>query len=520
MPGDRDDREIFIPGDMEEIVDWALGDISTGFLDYATAYGISSGLPENIQNYVSQLETLKEPDMISNYFLLPSLSKSLQELNEDNYNVYGGLGPVYTAYSDVVFTMLEMVDSLVGDERDKILSDLRNGLSLDELFNNPPESLAKIISQKGFYAGTKKGVGNVFSQILKDHNKELFSAAGGAAAGTFAGFLVNALFNGKISYDDLANLGVTMVKEVSIAALKQDAENPSNYLKLIFKNVGEHEVNAYNNASTFIITFIANVTITALSKKGDFDFKEDLLDAGVNAGISTVSNIATKALVTAICESIGVSAAGGPATIAIAVTSGILAYFGSQVYEGIKTWWKTNGDGIPKEYQHMTNKELIELLHKNGIDFGVPKYPGCDCSAYDIANGLAKYGASEELITIVEVGVGAKVPVDNLFLDDEGTLTPEAQAIIDFFNNPGYAMSNRNNSDEDWREWSDNPESIPNGYSDRYNEQLGELFEIFEENKSISKDKNVDKMLDYFKANLSSGGSVIDFINSLRNGES
>ena len=105
MPGDRDDREIFIPGDMEEIVDWALGDISTGFLDYATAYGISSGLPENIQNYVSQLETLKEPDMISNYVLLPSLSKSLQELNEDNYNVYGGLGPVYTAYSDVVFTI-------------------------------------------------------------------------------------------------------------------------------------------------------------------------------------------------------------------------------------------------------------------------------------------------------------------------------------------------------------------------------------------------------------------------------
>ena len=165
--------------------------------------------------------------------------------------------------------------------------------------------------------------------------------------------------------------------------------------------------------ASFAVTFLANVA-TAMINGEDLDL-ELFGDAAVTAGINALSLM----IVDAVMAASGLGAIGGPGGVAIAAcgaaASALMSYGGKKFYEWLKFHCTHYGDGVPKKYEHMTNEEILEILNEAGYHFDVPKYG--EYSAYDIANTLAKKGASPELIAFVEAGAGGYAPVGSLFKD-------------------------------------------------------------------------------------------------------
>ena len=507
-----DQSEIFIPDDMNTRVEWALGDVTAAMQDFSTAYNICGSIIENVESYKEDLDSLGDSSVSDSFGNLSTIATKLNEFNETDFQTMGGLGTYYSMCADTVLTMLGMIDQLEGDARTKALDDLKNGKSIDYLFDHPSEELLQVLAKNGFTAAAKGGAKYVFSQIFE-------SSYGNALIGNGVGFVLDFVYDGKITLEDLAIFGVNLGKDTATVLASIDGSTKNTLFKEIAEGLGKHGPEIMNAGSSFLLAFTANVIIHAIKEGEDFGF-DDVGDAAVEAGIGVVSNVASKALVTALCEAIGISATGGPAMVGIAVVGSLLTYGGVKLYEYIKHCVSTNGDGIPKEYQHMTNEELLELMHQNGYSFGLPTYEGCSGSAFDLANTLSRYGASEELITFVEAGAGANVPVDCLYQDvKNGVVDAKTQAIIDYFFNSNFVTSD--NTDEYLRYYSGNPDQVYDGYADEYNEQIKELQAIFGPGGASSQNADLAELNDYLNDDFMYGnnGSVAENIEGTRSAQ-
>ena len=508
-----DQDEIFIPDDMNTRVEWALGDVTAAMQDFSTAYNICGSIIENVESYKEDLDSLGDSSVSDSFGNLSTIATKLNEFNETDFETMGGLGTYYSMCADTVLTMLGMIDQLEGDARKKALDDLKNGQSIDYLFDHPSEELLQVLAKNGFTAAAKGGAKYVFSQIFE-------SSYGNALIGNGVGFVLDFVYDGKITLEDLAIFGVNLGKDTATVLASIDGSTKNTLLKKIAEGLGKHGQGIMNAGSGFLLAFTANVVIHAIQEGKDFGF-DDVGDSAVEAGIGVVSNAASKALVTALCEAIGISTTGGPAMVGIAVVGSLLTYGGVKLYEYIKHCVSTNGDGIPKKYEHMTNEELLELMHQNGYSFGLPTYEGCSGSAFDLANTLSRYGASEELITFVEAGAGANVPVDCLYQDvKNGVVDAKTQAIIDYFFNSNFVTSD--NTDEYFRHYGLNPDQIYDGYADEYNEQVKELQAIFGLGGASSQNADLDALNDYLIDDFAYGkndGSVAEKIEGTRSAQ-
>jgi len=509
----QDNNSITIPDDLNERVEWALGDITTAVQDFSTAYNIAGGITTDVADYVAELNSVLEPyPEWSDGRGLVQIANNLLSSNESDFEFLGGLGTLYAMYSDVVLTMLDMIDSLEDQTRQKVLNDIKNGLSLDELFESPPAALASIMAEKGLSTGTRKGVQSVFSQILRNHNGNVAALFGGAMLGTASGFSIDTLFSGKMTAEDIKRFGILLARDTLTSVGEVSGNNP--FLKSLAENMSKHSTLAANSVVGFILQFGANVAIALVSDEKDFGLS-DVQDSAVKAAIATTSNVASKALIGALCNAIGVSASGGPAAVAIGVVSAVLTYAGSKLYDYVKKCFSMNGDGIPKKYQHMSNEELLKMMHDNGYSFGVPSYPGCDESAFDLANKLARAGASDELITFVEAGAGAGVPVDCLYQDSKnGVINAKTQAIIDFFTNSNFVSAD--NTDEYFRSYTEPPDQIYDGYADEYNEQIRELWKIFGFGGISESDEGLGSLYYYLDSDFICDSNTANNIETIR----
>ena len=162
-----DQSEIFIPDDMNTRVEWALGDVTAAMQDFSTAYNICGSIIENVESYKEDLDSLGDSSVSDSFGNLSTIATKLNEFNETDFQTMGGLGTYYSMCADTVLTMLGMIDQLEGDARTKALDDLKNGKSIDYLFDHPSEELLQVLAKNGFTAAAKGGAKYVFSQIFE-----------------------------------------------------------------------------------------------------------------------------------------------------------------------------------------------------------------------------------------------------------------------------------------------------------------------------------------------------------------
>lgn len=445
--GTKFDYSINLPDDFEGKVSYAAGDISTAQQNYAHAYQtFSSGIDSIVSTFRSDIESLGYGPLTSVVDDIDIKTKNLQTKVTNANMTLSGLGVAYLAYSDVVLEMLDLVQKAIIDGDDELLQRFNNGETIDSLFNKPTSGLQKIIDS--MYSGVKEGSKGIFAAIFKQKYGTGVFAADTTEMGI--DFIEN-LKDGRISFKDLAGMSIRLLETtISFGAaegLEAGLKGESNYfVNLVAENIGARGTIFATFGTAFVVGTFANIAISWM-KDGELTTGE-VVDGVVTASIGALATTVATPLVETITGCLGISASAGAIGIAAGAVVGLLTWVGTTAYQNLKEWAMTNEDGIPKEYQHMSIEELLDLMEKNGIDFSLPHLEGRektkfgrDMTVYEATNCLIKAGADENMTTLIEAMCGADVPIDSLFMDGTAELTPAAQAIYETLKDPFHSPS-------------------------------------------------------------------------------
>ena len=506
--GKGPDEGIELSKEIEDQLLAAINDLGTSVENYSVAYQNVNGLVDLLGYLKEDLTTLKNytssvsvgNSTLDKYGNIDVDYERLKKDVDGHYENLTTLNALYISVYETLSTMFVAVQKVLADgDGVDIVKLLKDG-KLSELFDKNAVYMSPKLEE------ILEGMGKDISKKLAvNEGKALFGAVFGAIFGNtisnVLGDVVVGGLTGEINID-WTNFSIASMKDVfklGISSVATDMAagkvSESGFFATFFKDAQAKELSltgqtVIGGLAGFSVTFLANLA-TAWFKDKDLS-PEDVGDAAVTAGISTLSFLIVDAVMTAS----GLGAIGGPPGVAIAAcgaaAASLMSYGGKKFYEWLKYHCTHYGDGVPKKYEHMTNKEILAILNEAGYHFDVPKYG--EYSAYDIANTLAKKGASPELIAFVEAGAGGYASVGTLFQD--GNYDAKTQAIIDFFSQP---VIYDDWTDETFR--SNNPQSDKyyDGYAEEYNEQIRELRELF----GNTDDKGLQKYNDYAHDNVS-----------------